>query len=79
MLGIQRAKKSFPITLGNEEGHEGTEANPQLLEFPPLDFCREPLFRRRLDGENKEENICVIAQQNEHKKYSFYSALPPNL
>ena len=63
MQGNHRGKKSFPLTLGDEEGHEGAEADLCLLEFPPLDACREPLFRRRLKGENKEENICVIAQQ----------------
>ena len=63
MQGSHRDKKSFPLTLGDEEGHEGTEADPRLLEFHPLDACREPLFRRRLEGENEEEKICVIAQQ----------------
>jgi hypothetical protein len=63
MQGGHRDKKSFPLTLGNEEGHEGAKADPWLLEFPPLDACREPLFRRRLEGENEEEKICVIAQQ----------------
>ena len=63
MQGSHRDKKSFPLTLGDEEGHEGTEVDPQLLEFPPLDACRELLFRRRLEGEDKEEKICVTAQQ----------------
>ena len=64
MQGSHRDKKSFPLTLGNEEGHEGMEADPRLLEFPPLDACREPLFRRRLEGENKEESHSTT---NEHK------------
>ena len=63
MHNSHRYKKSFTLTLGDEEGHEGMEADPGLLEFPPLDACHEPLFRRRLEGENKEENICVTAQQ----------------
>ena len=63
MQGSHRDKKSFPLTLGDEEGHEGAEADPWLLKFSPLDACREPLFRRRLEGENEEEKICVIAQQ----------------
>jgi hypothetical protein len=63
MQGSHRDKKSFPLTLGNEEGHEGTEVDPRLLEFPPLDTYREPLFKRRLEGENEEEKICVTAQQ----------------
>ena len=63
MQGSHRDKKSFPLTLGDEEGHEGVEMDLWLLEFPPLDACREPLFRRRLEGENEEEKICVIAQQ----------------
>ena len=63
MQGSHIEKKSFPPTLGDEEGHEDAEADPLLLEFPHLDACREPLFRRRLEGENEEEKICVIAQQ----------------
>jgi hypothetical protein len=63
MQDNHRDKKSFPLTLGDEEGHEGAEADPRILEFPPLDACREPLFRRRLEGENEEEKICVTAQQ----------------
>ena len=63
MQGSHRDKKSFPLTLGNEEGHEGAEADPQLLEFPPLDACCESLFRRRLEGENEEEKICDTTQQ----------------
>jgi hypothetical protein len=63
MQGNHRDKKSFPLTLGDEEGHEGIEVDPWLLEFPPLDACHEPLFRRRLEGENKEEKICVTTQQ----------------
>ena len=63
MQGSHRDKKSFPLTLGNEEGHEGAEVDPRLLEFPPLDACREPLFRRRLEGGKEEEKICVTAQQ----------------
>jgi hypothetical protein len=52
MQDSQRDKKSFPLTLGDKEGHEGAEVDSQLLEFPPLDACRETLFRRRLEGEN---------------------------
>ena len=63
MQGSHRDKKSFHLTLGHEEGHEGAEADPWLLEFPPLDACHEPLFTRRLEGENEEEKICVTAQQ----------------
>ena len=63
MQDNHRDKKSFPLTLGDEEGHEGTEVDPRLLKFPPLDACREPLFRRRLEGENVEEKIYLIAQQ----------------
>jgi hypothetical protein len=63
MQGSHRDKKSFPLTLGDEEGHEGIELDLWLLEFPPLDACHEPLFRRRLEGENKEEKICVTTQQ----------------
>ena len=63
MQGSHTDKKSFPLTLGDEEGHKGAEADPQLLEFPPLDACCEPLSRRRLEGENEEEKICVTAKQ----------------
>jgi hypothetical protein len=63
MQGSHREKKSFPLTPGYEEGHECTEADLWLLEFPPLDTCREPLFRRRPEGENEEEKICVTTQQ----------------
>ena len=63
MEGSHRDKKSFPLTLGDEEGHEGAKVDPRLLEFPPLDACHEPLFRRRLEGENEEQKVCVIAQQ----------------
>ena len=63
MQGSHRDKKSFPLTLGNEEEHEDVEVDPRLLEFSPLDASREPLFRRRLEGENKEEKICVTTQQ----------------
>ena len=63
MQGSHRDKKSSPLTLGDEEGHEGTEVDPQLLEFPPLDACHELLFRRRLEGENEEEKICVTVQK----------------
>ena len=63
MQDNHRDNKSFPLTLGDEEGHEGAEVDLWLLDFPPLDACHEPLFRRRLEGENKEENICVTAQQ----------------
>ena len=63
MQDSHRDKKSFPLTIGDEEGHEGMEADPRLLEFPPLDACHEPLFTRRLEGENEEEKICVTAQQ----------------
>jgi hypothetical protein len=63
MQGSHRNKKSFPLTLGNEEGHKGTEVDPRLLEFPPLDACHEPLFRRKLEGENKEKKIYVTSQQ----------------
>jgi hypothetical protein len=63
MQGSHRDKKSFPLTLGDEEGHEVMETDPRLLEFPPLDTCREPLFRRRLEEENEEEKICITAQQ----------------
>ena len=63
MQGSHRDKKSFPLTLGNKEGHEDVKADPWLLEFPPLDACHEPLFRRRLEGENKEEKICDTTQQ----------------
>ena len=62
MQDNHRDKKSFPLTLGDEEGHEGTKADLRLLEFPSLDACREPLFRRRPEGENKEEKICITAQ-----------------
>jgi hypothetical protein len=64
MQGSHRDKKSFPLTLGNEEGHKGKEADLRFLEFPPLDVSREPLFRRRLEGENKEESHSTT---NEHK------------
>jgi hypothetical protein len=64
MQGSHRDKKSFPLTLGDEEGHKGAEADLRLLEFPPLDTCREPLFRRRLEGENEEESHSTT---NEHK------------
>ena len=63
MQGSHKDKKSFPLTLGDKEGHEGMEADPRLLDFPPLDACHEPLFTRRLEGENEEEKICVTAQQ----------------
>ena len=63
MRGSHRDKKLFPLTLGDEEGHKDQKTDPWLLEFRPLDTCREPLFRRRLEGENEEEKICVIAQQ----------------
>jgi hypothetical protein len=63
MQGSHRDKKSFPLTLDDEEGDEGTEVDPRLLEFPPLDTYREPLLKRRLEGENEEEKICVTAQQ----------------
>ena len=63
MQGSHGDKKLFPLTLGDEEGQEGAEADLWLLEFPPLDACCESLFRRRLEGENEEEKICVIAQQ----------------
>ena len=63
MQGNHRDKKSFRLTLGDEKGHEGVEVDPRLLEFPPLDACREPLFRRRLEGENKEKKICVTPHQ----------------
>ena len=66
MQGNYRDKKSFPLTLGDEEGHEDTEVDLQLLEFPSLDACHEPLFRRRLEGENEEEKMCHITT-NEHK------------
>ena len=66
MQGSHRDKKAFPLTLGDKEGHEGMEGDPWLLEFPPLDVCREPLFRRRLEGENEEEKMCHITT-NEHK------------
>ena len=74
MQGSHRDKKSFPLTLGDEEGHKGTEADSWLLEFPPLDACGEPLFRRRLEGENKEEKICDITQQMNTR--SIPSTLP---
>ena len=64
MQDSHRYKKSFTLTLGDEEGHEGMEADPGLLEFPPLDACHEPLFRRRLEGENEEESHSTA---NEHK------------
>jgi hypothetical protein len=67
MQGSHRDKKSFPLTLGDEEGHEGTEADSLLLKFPPLDVCCEPLFKRRLEGENEEEKICVTSQKMKHK------------
>ena len=63
MQGSHRDKKSFSLTLGDEEGHESMEVDLRLLEFPPLDDCREPLFRRRLEGVNEEEKICVTTQQ----------------
>ena len=63
MQGSHRDKKSFPLTLGDEEGYKGPEADLRLLEFPPLDACREPLFRRIQEGENEEEKTCVTAQQ----------------
>jgi hypothetical protein len=63
MQGSHRDKKSFPLTLCDKEGHEGAKVDLRLLEFSTLDACREPMFRRRLEGENKEEKICVIAQQ----------------
>ena len=63
MQGSHRDKKSFPLTYGDEEGRKGMEVDLWLLEFPTLDSCREPLFTRRLEGENKEEKICVTTQQ----------------
>jgi len=33
MQGSHRYKKSFPLTLGGEEGHEGAEVGLWLLEF----------------------------------------------
>ena len=63
MQDNHRDKKSFSLTLGDKQGHEGAEADSRLMEFPPLDACREPLFRRRLEGENEEEKICDTAQQ----------------
>ena len=78
MQGSHRDKKSFPLTLGDEEGHKGAEVDPWLLEFPPLDAYREPLSRRRLEGENEQEKMCHNTT-NEHKQYSLYSVLPPNL
>ena len=62
MQGRHRDKKSFPLTLGDKEGQEGAEVDLRLLEFPALDACHEPLFRRRLEGENEEEKICVTTQ-----------------
>ena len=76
MQGSHIDKKSFPLTLGDEEGHKGPVADPRLLEFPPLDACHEPLFRRRLEGENEEEKICVTAQQ---MNTSSISSTPPCL
>jgi hypothetical protein len=64
MQGSNRDKKSFPLTLGDEEGHEGAEVDLWLLKFPPLDGCREPLFRRRQEEENEEESHSTT---NEHK------------
>jgi hypothetical protein len=58
MQGSHRDRKSFPLTLSDKVGHEGMEANPWLLEFPLLDACHEPFFRRRPEGEKKEEKIC---------------------
>ena len=77
MQGNHRDKKSFPLTVDDVEGHKGVEVDSWLLEFPPLDARRELLFRRRLEGGNKEEKICVTAQQMNTN--FFYSALPPNL
>jgi hypothetical protein len=57
MQGSHRDKKSFPLTLGDEEGHEGTEADLGLLGFPLLDAYREPLFRRRLEGEKMKKKF----------------------
>ena len=76
MQGSHRDKKSFSLTLGDEEGHESMEVDLRLLEFPPLDDCREPLFRTRLDGENEEQKICVIAQQ---MNTSSIPSIPPCL
>jgi hypothetical protein len=64
MQGSHRDKKSFRFTLSDKEGHEGVVADSRLLEFPPLDACREPSFRRRLEGENEEESHRTT---NEHK------------
>ena len=64
MQDSHRDKKSFHLTPSDEEAHEGTEADLWLLEFPPLDACREPLFKRRLEGENEEESHNTT---NEHK------------
>ena len=64
MQGSHRDKKSFPLTLGDKEGQEGAEVDLRLLEFPSLDACHEPLFRRRLEGENEEESHSTT---NEHK------------
>jgi hypothetical protein len=64
MQGGNRDKKSFPLTLGDEEGHEGAEVDLWLLEFSPLDACHEPLFRIRQEEENEEESHSTT---NEHK------------
>jgi hypothetical protein len=57
MQGSCRDKKSFPLTLGNEEGHEGAEANPRFLEFPPLDACHEALFRNWKEKTRKKRYV----------------------
>jgi hypothetical protein len=69
MQGSHRDKKSVSLTLGDEVGHEGTEEDPQLLEFPPLDTFCEPLFRRRLEGGKEEEKILCMchSKTNEDK------------
>ena len=63
MQGNHRDKKSFPLTVDDVEGHKGVEADSRLLEFPPLDARHELLFKRRLEGGNEEEKICVTTQQ----------------
>ena len=63
MQGSHRDKKSFPLTLDDEEGHKGTEADLWLLEFPPLDACREPLFKREDWKEERKKKI-YVSQHN---------------
>jgi hypothetical protein len=52
MQGSYRDKKSFPLTLGDEEGHKGAEADPRLLEFLPwtlaMSHCSEEDWNEKM-------------------------------